>query len=200
MSNQKPSALVSWLKQFNWVDKSFTILAVLIAAGFIAVQSGLYTTSSQVIEGEAVIEYVVLLRNIKTLDPKSLLKTGDKLALTIRNQPRGKVEVVAFNTKPKQIVLPKNDGNFALIPDPDDRYGYDYLVKFTDHAQLTSDGYVANGIKIKTGMKITVEGFDFQVPGVIVAVGRKLSKAEQEAQALSQPAQPTTTAPKATKK
>jgi len=176
----------AWLKRFNAVDIALMSVLVLVAVGIIVVQSGLHQTSSQVVDGEADIEYTVMLRNIKTLNPNGLFKMGQELALTIRNQPRGKVEVVALRQKPKQIVVTKPDGNLLVIPDPDDWLGFDYLVKFRDHAKLTDDGYVANGIKIKTGMKITVEGFDFQLPGVIVDVGRVLTKAEEESAALKQ--------------
>ncbi len=179
------NSLTNWFRRFNWVDVALVAVLVLVAVGIIGVQSGLYQTSSEVIEGEADIEYTVMLRNVKTLNPNALFKRGQQLALTIRNQPRGKVEVVALRQKPKQTLVPKGDGTFALIQDPDDWFGFDYLVKFKDHATLTSEGYVANGIKIKTGMRILVEGFDFQFPGVIVAVGRELTKAEQEAAALN---------------
>lgn len=90
--------------------------------------------------------------------------------MTVRNQPRGKVKIEQVVVKPKQAMIPSGGGNFRLTADPEDQFGYNYLVTLRDHAQVTEDGYVTSGVKIKTGMKILVEGMDFQIAGVIVDV------------------------------
>lgn len=158
------------LGRFNVIDVTLIAFLLTIALGLIAVQSGWHQTSGQVIEGESDIVYAIHLRNVKALRPKELFHVGDVVSMTVRNQPRGKVAVERVVVKPKQAIIPTGGGGVRLMPDPDDQYGYDYLVTLRDHAIITEDGYVTSGVKIKTGMKILVEGPAFQLAGVIADV------------------------------
>jgi hypothetical protein len=154
----------------NVID--FTLLAFLflVALGIVAVQSGWHQTSSQVIEGETDIEYTLYLRNVKTLDPEKLFLPNQMVSMTIRNQPRGDVRVVSVHYKPKQAIIPKGDGGYVTVPDPDDQHGFDYLVRVRDHALVGKEGYVTNGVKVKVGTNILVENFLFRLPGMIIDI------------------------------
>ncbi len=152
--------------RWNVLDAFGVSFAVLLMLGVMLVQSGLYRTSGQMIKGETDLEYTVYLRNVKTSQP-DLIKEGNKIALSIRNQPRGDVSVVSVRVAPRKKIAPNALGGFQLIDDPEDPNGFDVWVRLKDHAQITGDGYVANGIKIKVGLPIEVEGFDFRLPGVI---------------------------------
>lgn len=155
--------------KINIID--FTSLGVLalVAVGVIAVQSGWHKTSGQMVKGETDIEYTILLRNLKTLQP-DLFVPGKKLAITIRNQPRGDVSIVDSKVSPKKLVVPMANGSFKLVDDPSDKYGYDYLVRLRDHALVSADGYVTEGIKVKIGLPIEVEGYNYRVTGIIADV------------------------------
>jgi hypothetical protein len=155
--------------RFNVIDFSVLSLAVLATAGVLLVQSGLYRTSGQVIKGEGDIEYTIYIRNVKTLKPK-LFVPKHKLSITIRNQPRGSVEIVGVKNQPRRNSFMGPDGELKTLQDPADPYGYDTLVTLKDHATFTNDGYVTEGIKVKIGLPIEVEGHDYRVTGVIVDV------------------------------
>ena len=153
------------LGKFNVIDAGIGALLLLATLGIIAVQSGWHQTSGQMIEGEADIEYTVFMRNIKTLNP-NLFEPGKTLSMTIRNQPRGAVEIVRVQHAPKKALL----ANGQVVDDKADPYGYDYLLTVKDHATITSDGYVTAGVKVKVGMNIEVEGFNYRLPAYIVDI------------------------------
>jgi len=154
-------------------------LALMVALGVIAVQSGFHQTSGQVIKGEGDIQYTILVRNLKTLQP-DLFLPGKKLSITIRNQPRGEVPILAVESSPKHASFVMPNGEIKTVVDPSDSHGYDYLVTLGDHAFFTEDGYVTEGIKVKIGLGIEVEGRNYRVPGVIVAVSEAAGKPQAQ--------------------
>lgn len=155
--------------RFNLIDFSVFMLAVLATFGILLVQSGLYRTSGQVIKGEGDVVYTVYIRNLKSLQP-NLFVPGRKLSITIRNQPRGAVQILQVQSTPKHTSFMLPDGQLKTVADPADPYGYDSLITLKDHALFTEDGYVTEGIKVKIGLPIEVEGRNYRVPGVIVDV------------------------------
>lgn len=161
--------------KINVIDFGGLALAVLVTAGVLLVQSGMHRTSGQVVKGEGDIHYTVYIRNLKTMQPK-LFEPGKKLSITIRNQPRGKVEIVDVKQTPKRSSYMLPSGSLATMEDPADPYGYDYLITLKDHALFSDDGFVTEGIKVKVGLGIEVEGHDYRVPGAIIDV-REAGKA-----------------------
>ncbi len=153
--------------KINVIDFSLAFFLVLVALGLIAVQSGFHRTSGQMIEGETDLEYVVFLRHVQALDPQGIFKAGEKVSISIRNRPRGKVEILEVLYKPEQLILPTDKGKYQVLTDPTAPNSYDFLLKLKDHALITKDSYVTNGVKVKTGMKLTLEGFNFRLPGII---------------------------------
>jgi hypothetical protein len=159
------------MARFNPIDTGLVITALLVALGLTASQSGWHKTSGQVVKGETDIQYRVIIRNLKTLRP-DMIQAGKTLSITIRNQPRGDVHILDVKQTPKRTLLPTpgSGQGYKVIEDPVDAYGHDYLLTLTDHALVTEDGYVTEGIKVKIGLPIEVEGFDYRVNGSIVDV------------------------------
>ncbi|MCE3236225.1 MAG: hypothetical protein K0Q50_2405 [Vampirovibrio sp.] len=155
--------------KINIIDFGGLALALLVALGIMAVQSGMYQTSGQMIEGEGDIHYTIYIRNLKTLQP-DLFTPGKKLSITIRNQPRGEVSILDVQRKARQTSYMLPSGTLKTMEDPADPYGYDYLITLKDHALFTKDGYVTEGIKVKIGLGIEVEGHNYRLPGAIVDV------------------------------
>ncbi|WP_373532699.1 DUF4330 domain-containing protein [Vampirovibrio sp.] len=155
--------------KINIVDFGGLALGLLVVVGVLVTQSGLYRTSGQVIKGEGDIHYTVYIRNLKTLQPQ-LFQPGKKLSITIRNQPRGQVEIVDVKQTPKRSTYMLPSGVLKTLADPADPYGYDYLITLKDHALFSEDGFVTTGIKVKVGLGIEVEGHDYRVSGAIVDV------------------------------
>lgn len=151
----------------NLIDAIVTGVIALTAIGVLMVQSGWHTTSADVVKKESDIEYTFLLKHVRTTNPQ-LLKKDDTLSMTIRNQPRGDLKITDVEVTPKRVML-SSSGKPILTEDWSDP-SYDFVVKVRDHALVTTDGYVTNGVKVKIGMTIDVEGFDYRIPGVIMDV------------------------------
>lgn len=154
--------------RYNVIDFLGVLLALAVALGILAVQAGWHRTSGQVVKGEGDIEYTVFIRNLKTMQP-DLFEPGKMLAMTIRNQPRGAVKIVKVERTPRKVALAA-PGGVQTVEDPTEPHGFDYFVTLRDHALFTEEGYVTEGIKVKIGLPIEVEGRIYRVPGVIVAV------------------------------
>lgn len=153
----------------NPVDVGLLIVVALVALGIVLVQAGVHRTSSQAIQGETDVVFTVITTNTRTTHP-DMLKAGDTTHLTVRNQPRGNVAIVAVTHKPHAMVVTNAAGQTHLIPDPTLAYSVDYELQLRDHALITSDGYVANGVKLKVGLPIELEGPTYRIPAAIVAV------------------------------
>lgn len=161
--------------RINVIDFGGLALSLLIVLGIMLAQSGLYRTSGQMIRGEGDILYTIYIRNLKTLQP-DLFKPGRKLSITIRNQPRGEVKIVSVRQTPKRSSYILPDGTLKTMSDPADPYGYDYLITLRDHALFGREGYVTDGIKVKVGLGIEVEGQNYRVPGAIIDVREATDK------------------------
>lgn len=165
---------------WNWLDATFVGFIALLGLGFWLVQSGQHVTSSQKIEGEADVLYTIWTHNTATLQPQ-LFTAGEQTNLTIRNQPRGKVTIANVKQEPKKLIIPQAQG-FKLIEDPTSTApSYDFYVTLKDHALKTPDGYVSNGIKLKIGLPIEVEGFNYRLTGVLIDVKAADNTATKEA-------------------
>ena len=178
--------------KINVIDFSGLALALLITLGIMAVQSGMYKTSGQVIKGEGDIRYTIYIRNLKTQQP-DIFVPGHKLSITIRNQPRGEVQIVQVKQTPKRTSFMLPTGTLKTMEDPADPLGNDYMVTLRDHALFTNDGYVTEGIKVKIGLNIEVEGKNYRVPGMIIGVEEAASTqgSGTEAPGNATPASPT---------
>jgi len=156
------------LGKINVID--FTVAAVIVLGvlGVFLVQSGAQVTSGKVVEGESDIRITIQIPNLKTLDSK-LFEPGKKTSITIRNQPRGEVLIDKVQFAPVRITLAAG-GKPQAVPDLAQSNSYDYLIALKDHAKITADGYVTEGVKVKVGLPIELEGFKYRVYGKIVNV------------------------------
>lgn len=153
--------------RFNILDAGVAVLVGLVSLGFLMVQSNLHATSSAMVKGETDIDIRVMFR-LRSED-EALIKVGDVTNITVRNQPRGSVQVVAIEKVPvKDFIVINNTA--ALITPNNEQYVSDYWVTLRDHATITEDGYVAEGVKVKIGLPINLEGFKYSAHGGIVDV------------------------------
>jgi Domain of unknown function (DUF4330) len=153
--------------KFNILDAGITALLLLAILGVVLVQSNMHATSNAMIEGESDIDIKVMFR-IRSNNP-ALLKKGDVTNISVRNQPRGEVKVVDVKQLPAEVMLSVN-GKPEAVVDATEINVQDYWVTLRDHATISKEGYVAEGVKIKTGLPINLEGFDYMVHGSIVEV------------------------------
>jgi hypothetical protein len=92
------------MARFNPIDMGIGLTVVGVLAGVLLTQTGVHKTSAQMISGETDIQYQIVVRNLKTLRP-DMIKAGNTLSITIRNQPRGDVPIMAVKHNPKRTLL-----------------------------------------------------------------------------------------------
>jgi hypothetical protein len=119
------------------------------------------------IKGETDVDIRVMFR-IRS-DRAALMKAGDMTNITVRNQPRGEVKIVAVEQTPVKVTLPVN-GVPQAVKDESEFNVQEYAVTLRDHAVISEEGYVAEGVKLKIGLPMNLEGFDYIVHGGIVDV------------------------------
>jgi hypothetical protein len=155
--------------RINIIDSVFTLAVVLGVAGVFLVQSGVHVTSGQVVQGETDIAITVFIPLFKTLDSE-LFKPGEKTSITIRNQPRGDVLIEGVEKTPVKMTAIFQNGQTQIVDDLAQVNSMDYTLRLRDHAKITKDGYVAEGVKVKVGLPMELEGFKYRVYGKIVNV------------------------------
>ena len=152
---------------FNVLDAGITALLGLIVLGVVLVQSNMHATSSAMVEGETDIDIRVMFRLRSEKAP--LFKAGEMTNITIRNQPRGAVKIISAEMLPVEETQIIN-GKAQAVEDLSEYHVNDYWVTLRDHATITKEGYVAEGVKVKIGLPINLEGFDYYAHGGIVDV------------------------------
>ncbi|MFM7468774.1 MAG: DUF4330 domain-containing protein [Vampirovibrionales bacterium] len=166
MSQPQPSFSEKLAPHF---DKLILAIIVIGLVGFLAVKVGLHRTAKQVVKGETDVQMTVFIMNLRTLQP-DLFKAGEETALTVRNVPRGALPITHVKVEPKLTLVSDAYGKPHWAPDATDPLARSYTLTLKDHAAITEDGYVSEGIKLKKGLPVELEGFSYRVNGVIVDI------------------------------
>jgi hypothetical protein len=153
--------------RFNLLDAGLVALLTLGLLGIFLVQSNLHATSQAMVDGETDIDVRVMF-TLRSEDP-ALFKVGDMTNITVRNQPRGEVKIVAVQAEPVQVMLAVGAKPTA-VTDTTEAKVMNYWLTLRDHATVTKEGYVAEGVKVKIGVPVNLEGFKYSVHGGIVDV------------------------------
>lgn len=157
-------------KRLNALDFSLLVVILLSLAGFGLARAG-YAGVDKVIQGKARVAIEVYLVGFKTVDP-GIFKVGEKTSVTVRNQPiYPAMDIVSVKHWQKQVSFLSPDGKKAIaFADPAQPLAHDFLVTVSDEAEVTADGYVVRGNKIKVGNLIELESFKYRVQGVVVDI------------------------------
>ena len=154
------------LKIFDYV-----ILAVIVAVLLIGVLAylGKNKFSKTPVEAEKKIAFQVMLKSVSVTDSKMPFEIGDESFITIRNVPYTKLKIIDRAFQPKQTMIPTNNPKqpFIVTTDLAQPYQYDFVVTLIDDAKITKDGAVVGGNKIKIGLPIVLEGFNYRIGGTI---------------------------------
>lgn len=122
------------------------------------------------------IEVRVLVRGLSVDDFDGLLedfKTDKKSNIVIRNQPAGKVEIVAVSPLPRTTPVPQPDGTVKALPDPRPEVSMiqDMTLTLRGKAEITNNGVVLdNTKKVKIGTPIQLEGKMYDFNGTVISV------------------------------
>lgn len=158
------------LGRFNPLDFFCLLIVILAGAGFFLAKADCAGVD-QAIAGKAVVNIDVYFSGLKTEDPDTIFKVGDKSAMTIRNQPvepAMTISKVAHN--PKKSAFVSSSGKVFAEVDPSQPLAHDFVVTLSDQAEISKDGYVVHGQKIKVGNPIELESFSYRVQGVVVGI------------------------------
>lgn len=146
------------LNVFDVTIISIFLIALLVA---VVVKGGASNASNPAGQTISPVEVDVLLEEERISRKEQLFKPGEKTFITIRNVPYTKLEIV----NSVKIQLPKQEPSYP--------YGFNILVTVMDNAILTDDGPVIGGNKIKIGLPIMLEGYDYKLSGVVTDVRLK---------------------------
>lgn len=155
--------------KFNVVDFVIFVIIALLLIGVLAVKAGLHNNVSKIVKGNKTVEFTVVTRAYDVTAKDELFKAGDKTFITIRNVPYTELEIVYvrkdrikemfFNYDRPEV--PYVYPNMAM-PDK-----YQYQITLKDKAQITDDGAIIGGNKIKIGLPVDLEGFNYRLSGAV---------------------------------
>lgn len=155
--------------KLRFVD--IVIVLAMIAAlvvGFLTYKHFRQTASNQ-IESTSKIAFQVFLRSVTITGKENPIKVGEDTFISIRNVPYTDLKVVDSKIFTKKIVMPNSKSNppFVIVDDYAQAYMYDIIVTVVDEAQITKDGAVVGGNKVKIGLPITLEGKNYKFSGIV---------------------------------
>ncbi|MBS6553172.1 MAG: DUF4330 domain-containing protein [Clostridium sp.] len=157
------------MKQLKLLD--YIIIAVVIAVLIIGALAylGKNKFSKSPVEATKKIAFQVMLKSVSLTDSKMPFKIGEESFITIRNVPYTKLQIIDVAYQAKKMVLPINNPQqpFVVIDDYSMPYQFDFIVTLIDDAKITKDGAVVGGNKIKIGLPIVLEGFNYRIGGTI---------------------------------
>ena len=158
------------LKPFDYVLIAGVIILAFVFLLVLAHKNKMFSKSPA--EETKKIAFQVVLRGVTFTSDKSPFEVGEKSFITIRNVPYTELEVIDVVYQPKKIMIPTGDNEkpFIVVNDYSVPYQYDFVVTLIDDAKITKDGAVVGGNKIKTGLPIVLEGFDYRFAGTVASV------------------------------
>ncbi|MEM8676307.1 MAG: DUF4330 domain-containing protein [Cyanobacteria bacterium P01_G01_bin.67] len=122
------------------------------------------------------VEVQILVRGLGVTNLDSLMEEfqREKQAdIVIRNQPAGRVNIVASKLLPRTTPVPQPDGTVKALPDPRPEITMirDMLLTLAGKAEVTNNGIVLGGSKkIKIGSSIQLQGDVYDFNGTIVSI------------------------------
>lgn len=131
------------------------------------------------------VEFDIIVRgfdaqNVPTplkANPQSPLKAGEKTNLIIRNQPFGEVLIKSVTRMPRSVIVPQPDGSAKALPDPrpEAALNSDFLATLAGDARITPNGPLLGNNKIKAGVKVEIEGNNYNYSDLFVQSVRILN-------------------------
>jgi len=161
---------------------ALVILLVVIGIFFFPGTSG---SVAQVGASTKPIEVDLLVRGLNVRNPQDLfnqgLKAGGKANIIIRNQPHGQIEIKSVKQLPKTVLVPQPNGSVKELLDPRaNQFSTDLLMTVGGTAQITDTGPVLGNSKLKIGVPVELEGFnyDFNATVIDLRIKDKLTQAQ----------------------
>ncbi|MCP9792693.1 DUF4330 domain-containing protein [Vulcanococcus limneticus] len=150
-------------------------LAVLLAAAGVIWSPKLTGAIAKATGGLRPVTVLVDVRGIPAADPASLIASArqdGKLAIVIRNQPHGNVDVKEVIALPRRISTLTPDGKVVSAADPNQASFSTLDARFVleGEGRKTAEGVVFGNQAIKVGAPIELEGSAFRVGGSVTGL------------------------------
>lgn len=154
--------------RFNLID-GLIVAGVVVGGLGVAFAKAGRTAIAPVVERSGPAEVDLLIR--ASMSDLTMFKPGEQTFVTVRNQPYDKVDIVKASARRALMAVPTKDGQaFRLAEDPSAPYASEVLLTLRDVGQVTADGVVWGGQKLKVGVPIEVEGFKYRLRGSVLDV------------------------------
>lgn len=157
------------LGKYNIIDFTIFSVIIVIAVGFLLVKLGIHQPIGKVSMGTKPVEFTVTTRAYDITAEKEILNAGDTTFITIRNVPYTKLEIKSVKKEHVQEMFFNYDRPEVpyLINNVAFPHRFMYTITLKDKAQITADGAVIGGNKIKIGLPVDLEGFDYRLSGMV---------------------------------
>ncbi|GAA6620194.1 DUF4330 domain-containing protein [Scytonema sp. NUACC26] len=121
------------------------------------------------------MEVDLVVRGLNVRDPEQLFargfEKGGKTKVIIRNQPYGTIDIKSVKVLPRTVIVPQPDGSLKELPDiKSNNYSTDMLLTLQGKAQVTPEGPVLGNSKVKIGMPIELDGFNYNFNSTVIDV------------------------------
>lgn len=157
------------IKDLKPLDYIIIAAVIAVIAIGVLVVLGKNKFSKSPVEETRKIAFQVMLKSVSITDNIIPFKVGEESFITIRNVPYTKLQIIDAKYSPKKIMLATGSPEqpFVLLEDYSQPFQYDVIVSLIDEAKITKDGPVVGGNKIKIGLPIVLEGFNYRIGGTI---------------------------------
>ncbi len=153
--------------RINIIDFGALLLLLLVIGGFLGLR-GVRSTTAQRTQATTLLEFDVLVRGLSVGDPNSLFKVGDKPRIIIRNQPAGQLTIRKLKIIPNVFPVVRANGSLEYVPNMASPYSKDILITLMADAQMTDDGAVVGGTKLKVATLIELETARYDIKGSVI--------------------------------
>ncbi len=155
--------------KFNIIDFFIFIVVLTLLLGVLVVKMGVFKPVSKISKGVKPVEFVVVTRAYDITAEKELFVKGEKTFITIRNVPYTELEIVEVQKENMKEMFFNYDRPEVpyLINNVAYPNRFQYVVTLKDKAQITDDGAVIGGNKIKIGLPVDLEGFNYRLSGMV---------------------------------
>ena len=167
--------------KFNIIDFAIAAIIIIFVLGILVSKIGVFKPVSKISQGMKPVEFVITTRAYDVTAQKELFEKGAKTFITIRNVPYTELEIVDVQKEHMKEMFFNYDRpevpylmNNVAYP-----HRFQYIVTVKDEAHITDDGAVVGGNKIKIGLPVDLEGFNYRLSGMVSDV-RVIEEEEQK--------------------
>lgn len=154
------------LKPLDYIIIAAVVVVLIIG---VLVVKGKNKFSKSPVEATQKVAFQVMLRSVSVTDNIMPFRVGEEAFITIRNVPYTKLQIIDSKFSPKKTMIPTGNPRrpYIVAEDISLPYQYDMIITLIDEAKVTKDGAVVGGNKIKIGLPIVLEGFNYRIGGTI---------------------------------